>query len=365
MVSASELGRAEQAKPSWVWHGFLIPGKVTVLTSQWKSGKTTLVSLLLARLQEGGQLAGLPVTAGKAVVVSEESREDWDARCQRLGISRNVTFLCRPFPSKPTRTEWLALIEALHQARRRQGVDLVVIDPLASFLPGRDENTAGTMLEHLLPLQHLASAGVSVLLLHHPRKGKTLAGQAARGSGALAGFVDISLEMSWYTEAGDSDRRRTVRAYSRHQETSQHLVIELSADGRDYLVRSVLEHEEGFEEWETVKHLLEDADRKLTRLQILERWPRELDRPDKGTLWRWLDRAAKQGLLCQEGSGRSDDPFRYFLAERLPLLHPGERATREELQAWNNRYMSWVLDNLNRPGKGGAAGKPQAQSETV
>jgi hypothetical protein len=36
---------------------------------------------------------------------------------------------------------------------------------------------------------------MSVLLVHHPRKGKTLAGQAARGSGALPSFVDILIEM--------------------------------------------------------------------------------------------------------------------------------------------------------------------------
>jgi hypothetical protein len=32
----------------WLWQGYLIPGAVTLLTSQWKSGKTTLVSVLLA-----------------------------------------------------------------------------------------------------------------------------------------------------------------------------------------------------------------------------------------------------------------------------------------------------------------------------
>jgi hypothetical protein len=30
------------------------PGKVTLLTSQWKAGKTTLLSVLLARLKQGG-----------------------------------------------------------------------------------------------------------------------------------------------------------------------------------------------------------------------------------------------------------------------------------------------------------------------
>ena len=31
---------------SWLWDGFLAAGNLTLLTSLWKSGKTTLVSCL-------------------------------------------------------------------------------------------------------------------------------------------------------------------------------------------------------------------------------------------------------------------------------------------------------------------------------
>src|SRR5438552_2208703 len=61
----------------WVWHGYLAAGAVTLLTSRWKAGKTTLLSVLLARLGAGGELAGLPVAAGRAVVVSEEAPGMW------------------------------------------------------------------------------------------------------------------------------------------------------------------------------------------------------------------------------------------------------------------------------------------------
>jgi len=59
----------------WLWHGYLAPGALTLLTSQWKSGKTTLVSILLAKLRTGGELAGLALAPGRAVIVSEEPRE--------------------------------------------------------------------------------------------------------------------------------------------------------------------------------------------------------------------------------------------------------------------------------------------------
>src|SRR5947209_6641263 len=68
----SELANAAQPGMSWLWHRYLAPGKVTALISPPKAGKTTLTSLLLARFAQGGQLAGLAVAPGRALVVSEE-----------------------------------------------------------------------------------------------------------------------------------------------------------------------------------------------------------------------------------------------------------------------------------------------------
>src|SRR5262249_13030982 len=157
-------------------------GKITLLTSQWKSGKTTLLSILLARMAQGGQLAGLPVAAGRAAVLSEEGQDDWAKRCRKLGIGDHVSFFCRPFRARPTLDQWHGLIDAMLALQRQEGLDLLVIDPLAVFLPGNNENTARAMLDCLIPLRDLTRRGVAVLVLHHPTKGVPLAGQAARGS---------------------------------------------------------------------------------------------------------------------------------------------------------------------------------------
>jgi hypothetical protein len=57
-LSAAELESAAGPELSWLWEGDLAPGHVTLLTSQWQSGKTTLVSVLLSKLKEGGTYAG-------------------------------------------------------------------------------------------------------------------------------------------------------------------------------------------------------------------------------------------------------------------------------------------------------------------
>src|SRR5215211_5085503 len=95
----------------WLWHGFLAPGNLTLLTSQWKTGKTTLASVLLARMGTGGTLGGLPVRSGRTVIVSEEHLSLWAMRQERLHMGSHVHLMSRPFGGRPTPAEWSALID--------------------------------------------------------------------------------------------------------------------------------------------------------------------------------------------------------------------------------------------------------------
>jgi hypothetical protein len=334
----SELVNATQPGLSWLWHGYLAPGKVTALISPPKAGKTTLMSHLLARFAQGGQLAGLVVAPGRAIVVSEEAACDWDVRCRQLALGQNVQFVCRPFQgARPTDAQWFALVAGLEALHRREALDLVVIDPLATLLPGYAETCAPKMLDCLLPLQSLANLGPAVWLLHHPAKGKPTDGQAARGSGALSGFADIVMEMSCVRRARSRDRRRRICAYSRYVETQRHLIIELDADGADYIVRTDATGAPVAQAWPEVHYVLANATDKLSQQTILERWPVEENRPDRSTLSRWLKRAAHQHLICSCGTGYRGDSFRYWLPGREPLLWPGASASEADKEAWRVR----------------------------
>jgi AAA domain len=313
----ADLRAAASVDGVWLWHGYLAPGNVTLLTSQWKSGKTTLVSVLLSRLRTGGGLAGLPLAKTKAVVVTEEAPAHWLRRSEKLDFGDHVAWLCRPFRTKPTPEEWQALLRHLGEEALRQGVGLVVIDPLAAFLPGRDESHAGLMLEALMPLQELTGRGLAVLVLHHPSKGEPPEGQAARGSGALSSYVDILVEMRGLTRAGEGDRRRRLQAWSRHEETPRQRIIELNADGTDYVVLGDAQQAEFADSWLRLREVLEDATDKLTRAEIQGAWPEGQVRPDEATLWRWLERALAEGLVCREGKGHRNSPFRYWLPAKL------------------------------------------------
>lgn len=313
VVYLEESREPRPAAIDWIWHGYLAARNLTLLTSQWKTGKTTLVSVLLARLGQGGTLAGLPVRAGRAIVVSEEAIENWEARNAELAFGNSVGFICRPFRGRPSPDDWLALIEQLAARHQERPLDLVVIDPLASFLPARTENDAGVMLDALLPLQRLTTLGICVLVLHHQRKGESPPGKAARGSGALTGHMDVLIEMEWFGPPQEDDRRRKLSAFSRHKQTVRRLVIEWSPDGKDYASLGDFAELDRNAGWPVLMGVLEDADRKLTKQQIRKQWPADYACPSDVTLWRWLESAVKEGQVHKCGTGRRQQPFLYWL----------------------------------------------------
>jgi len=312
-VTFAELQGSGPAEPKWLWHGYLAAGSMTLVTGLWRSGKTTLLSVLLSRLGAGGMLGGRALAEGRAVVISEEDKSLWRMRGQTLAFGPDVSWYCRPFVIKPSLKDWEAFLDQIQQDHdERERIDLLVVDGLANLSPLRSENEAGEMLKTLRPLQTLASRGMSVWISHHPSKKRTRAGLAARGSGALPGFVDIIVEMGRVSQRGN-DRRRRLRAYSRYPETPAQWVIERTPDGRDYVSlgeSTQLSFERG---WPIMKRILERAEGRLTWRQIVQRWPENETAPAKTTISRWLDRLLQDREVSREGRGTSSDPFVYLL----------------------------------------------------
>ncbi len=313
LKSEEEMRNGATEDATWLWDGFLKPHNVTLLTAQWKSGKTTLVSVLLSKLSGAEPFMGLPIRSGRAVVITEEPESNWRDRLLNFDYGNRVRWLCRPFDGQPRPEQWQALIDFLAVDHRAQPFELLVIDPLASFLPGNSENLASSMFAALMPLQALTKRGVSVFIPHHPKKGESAPGQASRGSGALTGFVDIIVEMDWYGRPFEDDRRRRLSAWSRHQQTPRRMLIELNAAGTDYIVHGDYSDACLDSGYGVLFMVLEDASNKLTRWDIQDAWPNDHAKPADRTIREWLDRAVKDGRILREGTGRKNQPFQYWL----------------------------------------------------
>src|SRR5205085_11352447 len=71
--------------------------------------------------------------------------------------------------------------------------------------------------------------------------------------------------------------------------------------------------EDGFEtNWDVLRMVFEDASQKLTRRDVLEKWPADSDKPSASN----LAKVTGPRRMALEGSGRKADPFRYWLSER-------------------------------------------------
>lgn len=297
----------------WLWHGFLARGNITLLTSQWKAGKTTFLAGLLGRMAADGEFLDRPCRAAKAVVVSEESRQMWASRLKALPIGPHARLLTRPFPARPTPDEWNRLVEQAERLRLTGDLDLFVVDPLASFLPGRSDSDPGTLLDLLTPLRRLADTGVAVLVLHHPRKAASEEGSAARGSGALLGYVDIILELHRYGRLRSDECRRRLVGLSRHPDTPRSRVYEWTPGTTEFRSLGDPFAKQFRDNWGQVRAILETRRRPATGRDLLDDWPADLPKPGKAVLYGWLSRAFAEELVQRTGGGTSNDPYRFSL----------------------------------------------------
>lgn len=306
------------AVDDWIWTGLLRPGQITLMTALPKTGKTTLLSHLLAHRQTGTPLLDRTVRPGVTAVLTEEPRALWNRRCRKLGFGRDVCFFFRPFALRPTQDEFAELIAQLLDLKARRGVDLVVVDTLSRFLPLRCENSTESMQQALAPLTSLADHGLATLLNHHPSKGHAAPGRAARGSIALPAFADILLELHPFAADVVGDRRRLLLGFSRNDETPPSLAFELNEEGTAF---SILpdEPDSDFPDcWPELRAVLEDAAEPLTRMRLLERWPEDFQRPTLRTLGNWLKTACKKNQVARSGTGRVNDPIQYWLPSKMP-----------------------------------------------
>jgi len=313
-VPASELGDSEDV--NWLWHGYIAPETVTLIVGEWKAGKTTLICHLLKAMTNGGDLAG-EVRATKVLLLTEEANSLWARRRDEFGLEDHVHFLVRPFMGRPTKATWKSYIEYTASLAHEGQFDLLIIDTWASLNPCQDENDAKLTLDALLPLQRITKAGAAVLIAHHPSKKDSNGRQSARGSGALLGFVDTIMELHRTNPQSKLDRRRTLTAVGRYEETPAEVVIELTDSGYQRVGSKADSTQQ--DRHVVIKEILTGRDWS-TDEEIRSLWTdKEVPAPGKRTLQKDLSTGFESGLWERQGKGTKGDKFKYkFDSRTLP-----------------------------------------------
>src|SRR6266852_1265497 len=214
----------------WIWDGLVAEKAVTLLSAPEKTGKTTLLSLLLDHRREGGQLLGRTVRPGRTILCSEENDRLWALRQPPLDFGPRLEFH-RPLGGTPSPRRWRRFIDHL-LGLAEDAFDLLVIDTVMSFLPAA-QNHPSALRKALNELRVVSGRPAGVLLLH-----QTCAARSrSRARGPLTAFADILIDMQ--SPPGDRfTRRRHFTGVGRYPGTLQHVVAELNPEGTDYLLLS-------------------------------------------------------------------------------------------------------------------------------
>jgi len=297
----------------WLWHGYIARGNLTLFTSQWKAGKTTLITGLLQHLAAGGAFLDRAVAPVKVLMVSEESRATWADRVRRMPVGPHCRLMPRPYSHRPTPKQWNELVDQAGELHAAGQLDLMVIDPLAKFLPGYSESDMSSILEFLDPLQRLTESGAGVIVLHHPRKQHSEEGSSARGNGGLLAAVDIIIELARYGRLQGDETRRRLFSMSRYPATPESLIYQWDVATNLFTCLGDPHSARFKENWEQVRAILEKRDEAATPQELLADWPPEQESPAVSVLYQWLNRATKEKLVRRFGDGRKSDPYRYRL----------------------------------------------------
>jgi hypothetical protein len=302
---------------NWIWgegrKGFLAKGMLTDFYGLWKSGKTTLLANVLAK--RGDALLGLPVKAGRTLMISEEPVTSWGRRARRFGLAPEGTgLIARPFKRKPSWDDWQRLVDHVAALVRDQGYDLVVWDALPNLWPVLRENEAGEAIAALQSLLAIAEEGAAVLVVRHPRKGGGGEATAGRGSGAIDGFVDIIVEFRRYRPERKNDTHRVLTVYSREEPFE--LVVDWSPD-EGYTALGTQADVGREEQRRQVEQLLPSQEPGLTAEELLDSWEIK-PKPGERRLRELLAELVEEGRMERCGAGVKGDPYRYWQLNSIP-----------------------------------------------
>lgn len=296
---------AEEGIKSWVWENYLAKGHITLLSSLWKAGKSTLIRSLLRAMNEGEEFAGQPTTNNNVLILSEETRNEWYDNREFFNLDKasNVFLLIRAIKKKPTLKEWIQLVDEMQEICVKEKVGLVIIDTIATFMPIQNENDAGEWTPALVPLYSFTDSEVNksaVLLVHHFRKAGGNEATASRGSGALPGFVSNIIEFT-RKEGSSRNTERILKTYGRFPDVIPEVVINYSLDDGKYTYEGVKWEVSKKAKFDRIRDILKENTYGLSIKDISRLWETNQfgNPPNIRSLQRYVNEMIFEGEIVQ------------------------------------------------------------------
>jgi hypothetical protein len=320
--SALELQEEHPDVPPALFGPFLRVGDLAMLAGPPKIGKSTWIMALLRAVAGGAdQLCGYELRCGPVVVVTEERAAQ--AAMKYTGAN-NVHVLTRD--RELPKPAWPLLVRGALRKCEREGAVLLVIDTLRwwSDLAGEQSKADGWIMEAMRELAAAQELGITVLVVHHQRKGGGRDGEGVSGNNALVGAVDVLLELEHGPEGSGSNTRQLV-AMSRWPDVPAVTIFDGVGDDLRILSTANGREEARQVAWaDRILDALPEDGQAISREEIEEAVGAD-NRKWSGAMASLVER----GLVDRIGKGRKGSPYRFQRpaedSEILPRVDAGQK----------------------------------------
>jgi hypothetical protein len=233
-LSPELAAAAGTSNDDFVVQGLAARRHISLLAVLPKGGKTTWTAQMVVAALRGEPFLGKATDLAENEDILWLTEEPEDIFVPRLTEDFGVTEaeMGRILPAfrrrAPITYDWTKYLTALNaevkarEQRTGRRIGLVIIDTFAAWtdLDDDTESKPGAVLKAFEPLYRLTeSIGAGVVVLHHTRKSGGRFGTGIRGSGAIAGAVDVLVEMERWGGRNPPPTRRDIHVLGRRKAT--------------------------------------------------------------------------------------------------------------------------------------------------
>jgi len=279
---------------SWIVHGLLPAGGMSVFGGKPKGGKSTTARAIALRVCRGEPVLGRTTTKGPVIYLGlEDPRRVTKGHLRTLGARADDDLYVFTGSRPAEALDWLENV--LSQ------VDpvLVVVDTLQHMLGVSDLNDYARVVAALGPVLALVrSRRAHIMLVHHAGKGDRAGFDTILGSTAIVGTVDVALLLR-----RRDDNTRTLTTLQRTGEDLPESVLTLDAQQEPQIGGTRAAYDAKQSEEKVVAWLNRQSE-PVTRDAVKEAVEGRAE-----VVLRALQRLVESGEVIRTGEGRRGDPY--------------------------------------------------------
>lgn len=316
--SASQVLSAGFPEVSYIVPKLIPLGSLVLLTGAAKGGgKTTFMTHLISAVINGRAFLGVKCKKTRVVYLTEQSEGSFfRGYLEPVGLEKSEDLLLL-HGHQAAGISWPDLVDGAINACQEFGAEMLVVDTFMQFacLSGDQENSAAVIQQALKPLQHAAAKhGITIIIVHHDRKGGGEIHESGRGSSAFNGVVDLILNLR-KPGGGYPSTVRELRSAGRYDTIPDTQMIELrngiyEALGSQKDVVTQAARQVALRVAPTSADAAIDMDSMYAQAQT------ENDSIRRTTFKNAVGMLCSEGLLNQCGSGKKGDPYKFYIPDK-------------------------------------------------